>query len=172
MTHKKKLSGKVRWFTPPDILQQARIALGGGFTLDPASERHANDLLVGACRYLTEEDNALETDWGCGVEDRVWCNPPYARGVIGPFADRFIEQLGEAAGAILVNSDTGTVWYQRLLEACSYAVLFRQRLKFYCPDEQRYVAGNAMASTLFVFNGRGPWQGWNKLGVVITAAKN
>ena len=59
------------WFTPPDILDRARIVLEG-IELDPASCEEANEK-VKAERLFTFKDDALEQEWDARS---IWLNPP------------------------------------------------------------------------------------------------
>ena len=65
------LSLTVEHMTPPDIVECARVALGGNIDLDPASTAKAN-LDVKARAYYTKEDNALIHPWN----GNVFLNPP------------------------------------------------------------------------------------------------
>lgn len=62
-----------RWFTPPNVLDLARVVLGP-IELDPASETAAN-ASVRADRFFTEADDGLIIDWGY-CDGPVWLNPP------------------------------------------------------------------------------------------------
>jgi phage N-6-adenine-methyltransferase len=149
MTHLAKLSGNVEWYTPPHVLATVRAAFGREFTFDPASSAVANET-VKASRYLTAADDALSTDWQLIPDDVVWMNPPYARGLIGKFVTKFLDNPA-AQAAVLVNSDTGTRWYQDLLRECDAFVLLPKRLAFIDGTTGLPVKGAAHAQTLFVF---------------------
>jgi hypothetical protein len=63
-------------FTPPEIVDPGRVALGGVIDLDPASCALANRI-VRATRIFTEADDGLSRPWG-SVEapSTVWLNAP------------------------------------------------------------------------------------------------
>ena len=70
---------KDEWYTPPAIVEAARVAMGG-IDLDPASCEEANKV-VRAAAYWTAADGPLERDW----TGRVWLNPPYGQRMIRQF---------------------------------------------------------------------------------------
>jgi ParB family chromosome partitioning protein len=76
------------WFTPPDIIQRVRQALGG-IDLDPASCAKANEV-VGAGEYYDADRNGLVLPW----HGRVFCNPPGGkvgnRSKMGLFWDKLL----------------------------------------------------------------------------------
>ena len=63
--------------TPPEILEAARTALGGGLSLDPCSNAVAQ-MLVQAETYWTADDDCTSQDWlaHTGLHRSLWCNPP------------------------------------------------------------------------------------------------
>lgn len=67
----KHSSATVEHYTPHDVI---RAALGtmGAIDLDPASCAQANDEVVNAENYLTQENDGLSCEWW----GRVWLNPP------------------------------------------------------------------------------------------------
>ena len=128
----KKAAAKIRaeengeWFTPPDIVELARSALGD-IDLDPASCEKANEI-VRAGRFYTSADNGLVLTWS----GRVWLNPPDSDGLMAKFAEAAV--TGFAAGdfqqaCVLVNNDTEAEWFQRLLDVASAVCVPRERIK-------------------------------------------
>lgn len=81
MTHRNnaqlinQTSGTTDWYTPREIIEAARAAMGG-IDLDPASSAIANQV-VQAARIYTKADNALRYDWRARS---VWMNHPFSRG--------------------------------------------------------------------------------------------
>jgi hypothetical protein len=60
------------YYTPPEIIEAARRALGK-IDIDPASHAYAN-MVVKALTYFTESDNGLTKKWS----GKVWVNPPFS----------------------------------------------------------------------------------------------
>lgn len=101
------------WYTPQDIVQRVRDALGE-ITLDPCSNRGAPN--VPAEYHYTADDDGLARDW-CG---RVYMNPPYGR-VIGDWVAKFWQEYASGRvveGIALVPARTDTDWF-RLLRDCA-----------------------------------------------------
>lgn len=73
-------SGSAEWWTPPEIVEPARL-LFGGFDLDVASCLDANRIVQARSFYSAHDDGILDGDkrreWNADV---VWCNPPSRRG--------------------------------------------------------------------------------------------
>ncbi len=59
-------------YTPPEVCELARAALGGEIDLDPASCEQANTI-VRARRYFTRRDDGLSLPW---TGENVFLNPP------------------------------------------------------------------------------------------------
>lgn len=105
------------WLTPPEIIEAL-----GPFDLDPATPP-VMPWLTAAHRY-TAADNGLLREW----YGRVWLNPPFSKGLIGPFMKRMAEHNH---GTALVNARTDTIWFTRSVWQVATAVLFiYQRVKF------------------------------------------
>lgn len=140
--HVSRATGNPEWNTPPRILAAARQVLGA-IDLDPASTAAANER-VGAVRFLTAEDDALDpaTLWmpegpegvhpdGCG--GKVWLNPPYDAGLCAGFADRLLAEM-EAdhvdEALWLSNNATETKWAQGLLRVADALCFPAGRVRF------------------------------------------
>lgn len=124
-------SGNNEWYTPPEILDAARLVLDK-FDLDPASSRAANTR-VKATRFYTAEDDGLSKPW----RGRVWLNPPYAQPLITDFCERLVSEYeaGRVKAAIaLVNNGTETAWGQRLLASAAAVCFPSGRVRFIDPD--------------------------------------
>ncbi len=67
-------SGKVEYYTPPEIVEAARRVMGG-IDLDPASSRLAN-MRIKASKIFTRHSNGLKRQW----KGRVWMNHPFHAG--------------------------------------------------------------------------------------------
>lgn len=122
-------SGNNEWYTPADIIEAARTAMGN-IDFDPASSDIAQEV-VKASEYYTAETDGLTKDW----RGNVWMNPPYATELIGKFVDKLIEQLPHIEQAIvLVNNATETEWFGKLASKADMVCFPRSRVKFYMPD--------------------------------------
>lgn len=126
-------SGNHEWYTPWDIVEAARDALGA-IDLDPASSDAANEV-VKAASYYTLADDGLTKPW-CG---RVYMNPPYETGLIERFTARLREcfDRNEVSEAIvLVNNATETKWFQYLVASASMLCLPEGRIRFWSPTKE------------------------------------
>lgn len=112
------------YYTPSHELDLVRSFLGQ-IDLDPASSREANEL-VGATTYYTIADDGLAPPWF----GKVFCNPPYSRGLIEPFVLKFLRERDNIEGILLVNANTSSSWCQALLRSCDAACLCGSRIKF------------------------------------------
>lgn len=122
-------SGNNEWYTPANIIEAARAAMGS-IDLDPASNEIANKV-VKAGTYYTIDDNGLEKTWF----GNVWLNPPYASDLIVKFIDKLIEEGANFDQAVvLVNNATETEWFCKLVSIADSVCFPKGRVKFYMPD--------------------------------------
>jgi phage N-6-adenine-methyltransferase len=120
-------SGENEWYTPPQFIEAARLAMGSIDT-DPASSELANKT-VKAKRYYTADQDGRDKQWS----GNVWMNPPYSQPLISEFIDAFARKYnaGEFQQAcVLVNNATETNWYQSLLTYASAVCFIKGRVKF------------------------------------------
>lgn len=68
-------SGDTEYFSPMEIVDAARRAMGYEIRLDPASSNVAN-AKIGALRYYGKELDGLKQEW---CADSVWLNHPFSR---------------------------------------------------------------------------------------------
>ena len=92
-------SASGEWATPQDFFDKLNEEFG--FTLDPCanSKNHKCD------KYFTKEQDGLVQDWGT---DRVYCNPPYGRGI-----DKWVAKCFRHRGlaVMLIPARTDTKWF-------------------------------------------------------------
>ena len=151
------------WYTPDWVLGLARDTLGT-IDLDPASCATAN-AIVQARRFYDKATNGLVQPWS----GRIWCNPPYSRGLIDQFATKLIEEYDTgnvAKGLFLVNNATETGWFQSLL-ARFPACFLNKRVDFWHSDR----GGDAPRQGQAIFYVGADWLGfqnvWSAAGVVV-----
>lgn len=126
-------SGENEWYSPKEIVDAARLVLGG-FDLDPASSEVANEV-IGAKRFFDVSRDGLKQAW----RGRVWMNPPYAQPLVTQFCEKFAHHVkaGDVtAGIALVNNATETEWFGKLA-GCADAMCFpSSRVRFWHPDRE------------------------------------
>ena len=119
--------GDVEWYTPPELVELARQAMGGIDT-DPASSEMAQGW-VKARVFYTQEDDGLAQPW----HGRVWLNPPYKPELIKAFAAKLAAELDACATQacwLSPTNATDTAWCQALMARASAACLLKGRVKF------------------------------------------
>lgn len=123
------LQGGTEWFTPERWLKRVRAAMGG-IDLDPATCEFAQRL-VRAREWFNIERDGLAQPW----HGRVFCNPPYSRGVIDRFVDKVLAERRHYEQAIvLVDNRSDTAWFHRLAGIASALALPKGRIAFYSED--------------------------------------
>lgn len=154
-------TGENEWYTPADIIQNARAVLGV-IDLDPASSEQAQHT-VQALQYLTLADDGLMRMW----HGNVWLNPPYAQPHIESFADKMILEVrsGRVTSAIMLTHNyTDTAWFQKLAAAANAVCFPKGRIRFEAPDgslasptqgQAFFYFGNNPARFIEVFSSRG-----------------
>lgn len=112
-----------QWFTPPEIIEAARDALGGFIDLDPFSCAEANGT-VRAIKYYDLEDDGFAQTW----HGRVFVNWP---GQNVRSAAKVIEQIPHVECMIvhLFNCDTSTGWFHDLMAQRPQICLLQGRVK-------------------------------------------
>lgn len=116
-----------QWGTPPEYIALEREVLGT-IDLDPASNEHAQTVVL-ATTYYTQADDGLEQDWA----GTVHLNPPYSHPLVERFTAKLLEsyEAGAVTAAIcLVNNATDTEWCQQLLVRCAAVCLANGRIGF------------------------------------------
>lgn len=109
--HSKKIfqkAGKYCWETPDEFFQKLHKEFN--FTIDVCANEDNHKLDI----YFSEEDNALEKDWGKNV---CWMNPPYGREISKWIKKAFKESQKGAVVVCLIPSrtETGEILRENLL---------------------------------------------------------
>ena len=109
-------SGKTEYYTPPEIVDAARVTMGC-IDLDPASSIIANQTVKAGVIYTRKMGDGSEFPWF----GRVWLNHPFERGRNGLWVDRIVgayesEEITEACCITWANMSE--LWFKPLL---SYA---------------------------------------------------
>lgn len=105
-------SGKVEYYTPPEITSAARATLGG-IDLDPASCAIANKT-VQASRYFTKEDDGLSQKWF----GRVWMNHPFDKYKNADWITKLVAEFntGNVTSALCIcYCSSSEKWFRPLL---------------------------------------------------------
>lgn len=148
LPHVARGSSSIEWYTPAWIIQGVKAVMGG-ISLDPASCAQAQRTIQ-AANYYTAKTNGLDKEWS----GRVFLNPPYRRGVVDQFADKWmIEWLcgNIDEGMVLVNNATETVWFQTLSLGCSATCTLRGRIKFDLPLPSKTKAKGLQGQVLLYY---------------------
>jgi len=129
-------SGNDEWYTPPEIINLVRQVFGGSIDLDPASCDYAQTWIK-ANNYFTLQTNGLAQKWKA---DSVFLNPPYShlskkdrKAGKKSWLEYFVDEFDKGhfqEGIILVNSNTGSQWYQDLAPHSTLMCLINSRIKF------------------------------------------
>ena len=135
------------WQTPPEIA----AALNKEFHfVGDAAASDTNHLYP---LYLTEEQNALETEWDIYFPPGyIWINPPYSD--ITPWVRKASQIDSDEHGAVmLVPADTSVGWFNEAKRTCSeIRFITGGRLSFVRADTGKPVNGNNKGSMLLIWN--------------------
>lgn len=131
------LSQSVEWFTPPWVIEHARLLIGGAlFDLDPASNCHAQAYIqakewYGLDHPLPDHRDGLRVSW----YGNVWLNPPYGRGILRWIQKAVDEyRAGRATRIVcLVPARLDTRWFRLLHTTMRGMYVYRSRLVFLSP---------------------------------------
>lgn len=105
-------SGDTEYYTPLEIVDAARVVMGG-IDLDPASSEAANTR-VRAARIFTAADDGLKQEW----RGRVWMNHPFSR----QYNEAWIKKLCDSyeyghvpEACCITYAATSEKWFRPLL---------------------------------------------------------
>lgn len=118
-----------QWYTPAEVAEAARAALGGRIDLDPASCDIANRTIKAVEFYSLPDKDGLVLPW----YGRVFMNPPF--GEIGPlFVKRLAAELAagrvEQAVVLLATSHTQNDRFQPIRELSPIICYPPKRIRF------------------------------------------
>ncbi len=136
--------------TPPYIIEAARQAMGS-IDFDPCTT-YKHNKIVGAT-FISTYPYGLDNVWP--DQCNVWMNPPYSRGNIDAFIDKFCEWWEGrrySQAIVLTNSATDTKWYQKIIAISDRICLPDHRISFLIDGEKK--KGNDRSQTLFYFGAR------------------
>lgn len=105
-------SGKTEWYTPPHIVDRAKLLMGG-IDLDPASSELANKY-IGAKKIFTIDDDGLSQKWF----GRVWMNHPFSRKHNADWIAKLIREYtigGVVEACCITYASTSEKWFRPLL---------------------------------------------------------
>jgi phage N-6-adenine-methyltransferase len=125
-------TGKDDWETPDDLF--ARYDASYHFTLDAAAnERNHKCPRWYGPGGIVEDALLLEDEWP--LDDRIWLNPPYSRGL----QTRFVKQAalcGNHGGLVvcLLPARTDTKLFHEVIQPFGKIEFLKGRVKFINPD--------------------------------------
>lgn len=164
------MTKKDRWFTPTYIIEEVHESLGDlGICYDLASEELANQNIKAG--YFFSQGNTLEDFFSkegnrdCHLNN-WWLNPPFSK--VDYFVDLVINLLRSdslGTGFVLVNSNTETKYYQKLLNNFPYFILLNKRIPFIDPQKGS-LSGNPKGQTIFTNQSLERLDNWKKLGTI------
>lgn len=136
------------WQTPIPLF----VALDAEFCLTLDAAASADNALCN--RYITEEQNTLETPWAdyLSIPGYVWLNPPYSD--ITPFVKKAAAESANQIGTVmLVPADTSVGWFREAIETASEVrFIVGGRLAFINPVSGKPVSGNSKGSMLIIWH--------------------
>lgn len=136
------------WQTPTPLF----VALDAEFCLKLDAAASADNTLCN--RYITEEQNTLETPWAdyLSIPGYVWLNPPYSD--ITPFVKKAATESANQIGTVmLVPADTSVGWFREAIETASEVrFIVGGRLAFINPASGKPVSGNNKGSMLIIWH--------------------
>jgi phage N-6-adenine-methyltransferase len=144
-TRARTWTGDTEWYTPPWLLESAAQVMGA-IDLDPAATDNQQAASpVKAARYFTLVDDGLAQPW----HGRVFMNPPYARGWIDKFTNKFLAEYRAGRmlqGVLLTNSATDTKWWANVAGACDAICFLHKRVRFLKVEDGKLTPGSSSPS--------------------------
>lgn len=118
-------SNSDEWRTPDNIFNY--MQQNYQFTLDAAAAQEN----AKCPNYFTKQNSALENTW----DGRVWCNPPYSRGMASKFVEKIHSEVILNKNAefcwVLLPARTDTIlWHKYIFSFAAEILFIKGRLKF------------------------------------------
>jgi len=132
-------SASDQWYTPPEIIDRARAALGGTIDTDPASCAQANKWIGAGHWYSINVDGLARTHPWSGT---VWLNPPYGSGdhSAAAFVRRLVDELratNVTAAITCLNLNSACAnWFDTVWDNAQAHLIYRGRVDFIHPTER------------------------------------
>ena len=140
-THEAAVGASVEWYTPKSVFD----ALGVKFDLDPCTPG-GGLTHVPADNHYTKKEDGLESEWF----GRVWCNPPYGRGING-----WLKKCAEHGEAIaLVPARTDAAWFHEATRTADLILFPRGRIKFHPGHKGAPNSGSPGVGNVFIAWGK------------------
>ncbi len=136
--HQSAKAMKDEWLTPPEILKAL-----GDFYMDPCSPI-TRPWRTAAVHYTINQNGLI-----CGWYGRVWCNPPYGRGV-GLWLDRCAKHKN-ATALIFARTETAD-WVEYVWKRAHSILFLFGRLHFHHVDGTRAEANAGAPSALIAYD--------------------
>lgn len=138
------------WFTPTEIIEAARRALGR-IDLDPASCPAANSRVM-AKHFWSQRQSGLDPlhEW----QGTVWLNPPYG-GLAQAFVERLFSELDAksvSAAIVLLNVNAMTSrWFQPVTARAAAMLITNGRLRFEPGTPEQHFSSPSTGSVISYF---------------------
>ena len=170
------------FYTPPDLVDRVRIALGGPIALDPAW--HPDSFTDPLCGIAQDENHSTHPEYRSGdswhwpvatdlagspIDTREstsrsiagFLNPPYSRGAVAPYLEQVSKHTRDHKShwIVLLKCDPSTRWFHRWIwpdcfgAACAVSFL-RRRVRF-CHRGKPATGGAKWPCVVAMFGNRG-----------------
>lgn len=140
--------GRDDWTTPPEVFDPVHRLVG--FNLDAC----ATDSTVARLpQFISPEEDALKTKWS-ERGSRIWCNPPYGRGIKHWFKKAHQEAESVEELVMLTYANTDTAYWHEFVAGSRHVwlvVFLTPRVQFILPGEDKR-AGAPKGSALIFYS--------------------
>ena len=141
--------GRDDWMTPPEVFDPVHRLVQ--FDLDACATSASVSRLP---QFITPDEDALKVDWS-ERGSRVWCNPPYGRGIKHWFekARYAAPDLQSLVMLTYANTDT-KYWHEHVVGTRHVwlVVFLTPRVKFVLPGDDDQRAGAPKGSALIFYS--------------------